>query len=160
MEWTEWHEANRSKIELLAGVDCWIWTKAVDGSGYGVIKRDGGQRRTHREAYIAAYGEIQPGLLVRHLCGCACCVRPSHLRVGTYSENARDTAVMFNTVSSLTIENVRSLRRDYADGVPMRKLVETYGIVKQTVRRIVAYQHFAHVDPELRNTIPRRGVKN
>lgn len=44
----------------------------------------------HRLAYTYAIGEIGPGLVVRHRCDNAPCVRPDHLETGTQQQNVQD----------------------------------------------------------------------
>lgn len=62
--------------------DCWLWTGAVGGRGYGQLQYRGRQWLAHRLAYTLAVGLIAKGLSV--------CVRPDHLWLGTYHENMAD----------------------------------------------------------------------
>ena len=39
--WTEWHDQHANKIELIAGIDCWIWSGGRGGRGYGRVKYAG-----------------------------------------------------------------------------------------------------------------------
>ncbi|MFE9372297.1 HNH endonuclease [Streptomyces sp. NPDC006711] len=81
--------------------DCWIWQKALDRDGYGVIqatKRDS----AHRVAYLAFIGPIPEGLVLDHTChsmdttcpgGSDClhrrCVNPAHLEPVPPGENTQ-----------------------------------------------------------------------
>ena len=69
---------------------CWQWTKSTRAAGYGRIKIKGRWLSTHRVAYTLTKGCIPVGLLVMHTCDNPACVNPSHLRVGTHSDNLSD----------------------------------------------------------------------
>lgn len=66
---------------------CWIGP--VTGSGYG----NWNGISAHRYAWMVTNGPIEPGLLIRHLCGVPACVNPEHLKPGTAKENAIDRNV-------------------------------------------------------------------
>ena len=90
---------------------CWEWTKAISSAGYGFVRRrnGGGIVLAHRLA-AEIVGNIN-GLNVLHKCDNPKCVNPSHLFLGTYSENTRD---MINKSRCgrirLTWEIVRQMR--------------------------------------------------
>lgn len=65
---------------------CWLWTGRLNDKGYGVS----GRERAHRLAYLSAFQVPIAGLCVCHTCDVRNCVRPSHLWLGTKSENTRD----------------------------------------------------------------------
>jgi hypothetical protein len=69
--------------------DCWEYRHGTHtADGYGRL----GKWLTHRLAYTLTKGPIPEGLQVLHgrNCNNPCCVRPSHLSVGTASDNAKD----------------------------------------------------------------------
>lgn len=67
--------------------DCWLWTGAVQSSGYGSFGIDGKTALAHRLAYRLFVGPIADGLAVNHLCGVKRCVNPDHLEAVTAAEN-------------------------------------------------------------------------
>ncbi len=77
-----------SKVD--ASGDCWAWTAASAGKGYGkytIPYRDGTGRSkhvyAHRHAWAVLVGEIPEGMVIDHLCKNRKCVNPDHLEVVT-----------------------------------------------------------------------------
>jgi hypothetical protein len=68
---------------------CLIWKRGLHGSGYGQRKHAGQYRRTHREAYEAAYGPIPAGHILHHLCEQRDCLEPTHLEAMSRADHAR-----------------------------------------------------------------------
>lgn len=71
---------------------CWPWTGHVSKQGYGLTTINGRFHHASRWAFIIAYGPIPEGLFVCHRCDNPRCCRPTHLFLGTASDNARDAA--------------------------------------------------------------------
>lgn len=71
--------------------DCWEYGGGTSAGGYGQIHWRGKSWRAHRVAYTLAKGDIPSGLDVLHGCDNPPCVNPDHLRVGTDSDNIRDS---------------------------------------------------------------------
>lgn len=70
--------------------ECWLWTGAIQSSGYGVVHLPGiGQRLVHRAAWEALVEPIPDGLTIDHLCRVKPCINPAHLEVVTLAENGR-----------------------------------------------------------------------
>lgn len=78
---------------------CWLWTGAR--SRFSKRAKTRGQygrfrwHNTHKPAHVASYiihvGPIPDRLLVMHTCDNPQCVNPSHLVLGTSSDNQRDS---------------------------------------------------------------------
>lgn len=101
----QYRERTRARIQTHSRRDnesaCWIWQKALDRDGYGVIqaiRRDS----AHRVAYLAFVGPIPDGRVLDHTChstdafcpgGNDClhrrCVNPAHLEPVTVGENTQ-----------------------------------------------------------------------
>lgn len=69
--------------------DCWVWERATNGVGYGLITFRGRRWYVHRLAYTLWRGAIPTGLVIDHLCGNTFCWRPAHLEAVTQRENTR-----------------------------------------------------------------------
>lgn len=147
-EWSDWHERHKAKIEFIAGVDCWIWVAAHGGGGYGRVSYNGSAEFAHRVSYQEAVGPIPEGAMIRHLCGQRLCVRPGHLKPGTAAENSKDMCEMQTSISNLTVEQVRAIRRAYDQGAKLSDIAEAFGIAFGSVYPIVCYKSHIHVDPE------------
>lgn len=90
----EWSE--RFDQYVVFTEDHWIWIGYVDPEdGYGRFKADGQPRRVHRLAYARWVGPLEDDdearVIVDHNCPnghLRTCVRPEHLKLVTYAENA------------------------------------------------------------------------
>ena len=73
---------------------CWVWQRAVNVKGLPVRSSAGRQVLVHRESYMIAKGmrdrDVR-GKTITQTCGIAACVRPDHLAIGSYAQNARRT---------------------------------------------------------------------
>lgn len=74
--------------------DCWVWTGRLSTSGYGqthLHRPIPKTELTHRLAWkLENKQEIPKGMVICHTCDNRPCVRPTHLFLGTYSDNTQD----------------------------------------------------------------------
>ena len=66
-----------ARVEKSEG--CWEWTGPLKDGRWGYLSDHGEMRLVHRVSYELTVGPITEGLVVRHRCGNARCVRPEHL---------------------------------------------------------------------------------
>lgn len=80
---------------------CWISSYSVGSHGYAQVGwHEAGRIRmtlVHRVAWFAFNGPIPDGLTVDHMCHTRRCVNPTHLRLLTNVENARDNGFATRT---------------------------------------------------------------
>lgn len=108
--------------------ECWIWTAARSGHGYGQMWAGGRVQYAHRLAWVLAYGEVPVGLHVLHCCDTPACVNPAQpVRRGEEVHNAR-----------FTTAQVRAIRARYeAGGVTYREIATEFGVDSTTIGLIV-----------------------
>jgi len=136
-----WSKAKHSK-------GCWVWT-ACANRGYGAFNIKGKMRGAHRVSYEIEYGPIPSGMLVCHTCDNKLCVRPSHLFLGTQTDNKYDSmskdrhsrGERVNT-SKLTKDEVKSIRIDKRIH---RIIAAEYNVDTSTIRDIKYKRTWKHV---------------
>jgi hypothetical protein len=80
-----------SRVDTSGGLwACWPWTRGRNGAGYGLISQQHRDVSAHRLSWELANGPIPPGLYVCHTCDNPPCCNPSHLFLGTPTDNVRD----------------------------------------------------------------------
>ena len=69
---------------------CLLWPGSSNPNIYGSVKKNGTPLRVPRIAYELTFGAIPFGMFVLHKCDTPQCYEPSHLFLGTASDNAKD----------------------------------------------------------------------
>lgn len=147
---------------------CWLWTAAQIGEGYGCFSMHSKSVKAHRVSYVLANGsEAMPYCL--HSCDRRLCVNPAHLRPGTPKDNGEDMAKRGRCADRrgdlnfahrhpelmprgeavgtaiLTEARVRKIRSDYSCGYTLKQIAAEEGIHFTTVWLVVKRIRWAHV---------------
>jgi len=145
-----------SKTKRNEKTGCLEWTAARYYNGYGVFRFPKGNVMAHRFSYELANG-VHPGkMLVCHICDNPGCVEPSHLFLGTPSDNNNDKVrkgrdVRKRTKRKLTPTllkeaDVIAIRQEYAAGkISMYKLAARYNVDRSTIGKAINRQNWNRV---------------
>lgn len=163
-----------AKVERRGPDECWLWTGAPDGEGYGQFRHEGRLLKSHRVAFMLAKGPIPtlPGVLGRcgaficHTCDVRLCCNPAHLFAGTSKDNTLDAKTKGRLATGervgsahLTVEQVQTIRAYQEAGllasgmgkgwhknkVSMRSLAREFGVDPSTVANVVNGKQWSHV---------------
>lgn len=124
--------------------ECWEWQAARTPLGYGVFGvTPTDTRAAHRYAYEITNGPIPDGMVVMHSCDNPPCVRPSHLSVGTQTDNMGDAARKGRTARGeghgrhrLTLDEVVAIRNQRAAGYSLALIAAAFEISQAEVSLI------------------------
>ena len=146
-----WKKVDKNRI----GTGCWHWIGSRGKSGYGHFKFNEKTKRAHRISWEIVNGEIPHGFDILHKCDTPPCVNPSHLRIGTKSDNSQDREDKGrggdmngenNGFCKLTRNKVIAIRQEYALGTTTsRRLAKSFGVSKTTILRIINKKNWVHI---------------
>lgn len=148
------HEgAHRVACDLNTG--CWLWSTNLTKGGYGRVSLGG--RKTaiyaHRAAYMAYVGPLQDHDVVCHRCDTPACCNPSHLFVGSQTDNMQDAYRKgrlnpigdCNRIKAAVVAEVKAGLLAGAEGQALAKI---HGISVATVSAIKNGRRWQDVQPK------------
>lgn len=150
---------------LKAGAgDCWEWTAAKKGIGYGQIARGrkgAGPITAHRLSYEIHHGPVPNGRFVCHTCDNPGCVNPAHLYAGSPADNMRDRKQRGRATGGRPVGSVPSggnsptakiteqdARKIIEWQGSVREIAKIFGISESQARRIRSGKQWGHLHVE------------
>lgn len=141
-----------AKVRIGSTEDCWPWQGFIWKHGYGNFGTREQERLAHRWAWKLTNGTIPADTLVCHACDNRRCCNPSHLFLGTYTDNYTDAVTKGRSsrgeahpISKLTERQVRTIRRKAATGVTFYALGKQFNVADIHIARIVRRLAWRHV---------------
>lgn len=152
-----WAKVDKSGpvVPHVEGIDeCWVWTGSINCGGYGTLSVDGRSTLAHRASWNLANGEIPGGQYVLHRCDNRSCVRPGHLFLGTYRDNAQDRKAKgrggylkgsSNGASVLGEAEVAMVKAALHAGVAPKDIANRIGVSRAAISTIRTGENWSHV---------------
>ena len=110
------------KVDKRSKDECWNWIGGCTDRGYGCIG-DGSNRTisAHRLSWRLHFRNIPIGKFVLHKCDNKRCINPTHLYLGTQSDNMRDRSIrnpesLQGRPSKLDSREVQDVKELYSTG--------------------------------------------
>jgi hypothetical protein len=145
-----------SNVKVNRTTGCWEWQLTKERPPifpYGRIYFGKKYKLVHRVMYEEMHGlPIRDGMCVLHRCDNPSCCRPSHLFLGTKTDNANDRDSKGRGVkgerdgmSKVTASQVLEIRSARAAGRSLKDIAEVYGISFSAVSAIARGKTWKHV---------------
>lgn len=138
-----------SRCSLDPATGCWVWERALNNMGYGVVKAGGRMWLAHRLSFTLYFRPIEQGENILHRCDNPMCINPEHLSAGTQMDNIRDmyrkerAAVGERHGSSkLTEDDIRAIRSDVRS---QRIIAADYSVTQRAISMIKRRERWSHV---------------
>ena len=132
--------------------ECWPWTGAKLGNGYGVYTQDRVPFGSHRIAYLIQHGDPGVNQVVYFKCSNRTCMNGAHLTAGTSKQK---TALMIENkrapwirnpqfaargaahgMAKLTPEQVQEIRALVLSGLKIKLVAKMFNVAYSTVWKI------------------------
>jgi len=149
-----------SKVDKRGTDDCWEWQGSINSRGYGTISVNSKTKRAHRVSWELTHGPIPEGLCVCHRCDNPICVNPSHLFLGTHTDNMRDMIQKGRDIHDvgprgekngqckLTKQDVHTIRCFLRAKYIQREIAEAYRVSRGTINAIATGRNWGWLKDE------------
>lgn len=132
-----------AKIQINPETECWEWTAGLTTDGYGKFNVGGQTMRAHRFSWFLYRGDIPDNLIIRHKCDNPKCVNPTHMELGTISDNVQDRVSRGrgangerNGSSKLTENDIHAIRNMFLDGYNNSQIAKHFGVDGSAISQI------------------------
>ena len=137
------------KIERIPESGCWIWMRACNDWGYGIVWHLGRVWRVHRLLWDYYKGPIPKGIILCHQCDTPSCCNPHHLFLGTDKTNHADSIKKDrhnrgerHGSARLTPDHIINIRLDKRPNVTIAK---NYGVDASLISHIKHGRLWRHI---------------
>jgi hypothetical protein len=120
-------------------------------NGYGFVNLNGRHLLFHRAMWTLSKGPIPKGMCVCHKCDNPACGEPTHLFLGTQSDNMKDMAIKKRAAhgerhhnSRITSDTVKEIRRQASLGISQRSIGKNLGLGQSHVNSILKGRLWRH----------------
>jgi hypothetical protein len=120
---------------------CWEWKASTDFGNYGLFWNGKAMTRAHRMSWILHNGAIPTGSCVLHHCDNRSCVNPSHLFLGSKTDNNLDMNRKGRN-ARLTWEQVAEIR---ASTLSHKELAYKYNVDRSHISHILSNRHRVYI---------------
>ena len=149
-----------SRIYINPDNKCWEWMGAKDSAGYGSMYVHCRMQRTQHLALKFFEDIIVPkNLVLMHLCHNKICCNPSHLEIGTYSDNIkmdfRDGRRRYtgfcehpgekNVNAKLKAEDIPKIRERRKNGESYVSIAKSFNVDRTAIGFICRGQTWRHI---------------
>lgn len=143
------------KVDRKSDSECWEWTATRSGRGYGRFYIGKTPMQASRVAYKIANGDFDQSLHVCHKCDNPPCCNPSHLFLGTASENIRDAVAKGrwhdfrgekNVLHKLTADQALEVRKIHASkSKTIAQIAAMFGLTESGAEKIIYRKRWKHI---------------
>jgi len=124
---------------------CWIWQNAVDKQGYAKCSATSPfsnkmYSKVSRQILVERLQrDIISSEIAMHTCDTPQCVNPAHIKLGSYSDNNKDTVLKGRRKDKLKIslDKWPAIYALYKQGQTLEAIASLYGVTCQRIGQIV-----------------------
>lgn len=132
-------------VDKRSDEECWNWL-GNKRNGYGRFWVEDRLLSAHRVSWELAYGSIKEGIKVLHHCDNPSCVNPSHLFLGTQTDNMQDMTKKNRRKGPIGSEchnvrldetKVKDIRIARLNGLEYTEIASLFGVSKGCINHIL-----------------------